>query len=87
MAPKVGWRDLAFMERNAYVSLAQLVYKITTNPEFAAAFRTQPRLQLAAVGAKLTDFELSALLRALEAKEEQGRSLMGPSEFPSWYAV
>ena len=69
------------------MTLAQLIYKITTNPEFASAFRTHPRLQLAAVEARLTDFELSALLRALEAKEEQGRSLMGPSEFPSWYAV
>ena len=70
------------------MTLAQLIYKITTNPEFASAFRTQPQLQLAAQGAKLTDSELSALLRALDTKEDQGRSLMGGIlEFPSWFSA
>ena len=74
------------IERSKTVTLAQLVYQLSTNTEFASAFRAEPRLKLAAVGATVGDEELSALLQVLETKEEQGRALMGALDFPLWFS-
>jgi hypothetical protein len=68
------------------MTLAQLVHQISTNTEFAAAFRSEPRLQLATVGAQLTEDETMALLRVLETQKEQGRSLSGVLEWPAWWS-
>jgi hypothetical protein len=68
------------------MTLAQLIHKIVTDPEFASAFRAAPQLKLAAVGVQLEEGEASALLRALEGQQEQGRSLSERDEWPSWWA-
>jgi hypothetical protein len=68
------------------VTLAQLVHQISTDSAFAAAFRAQPRLQLATVGATLTEDETLALFRALETQKERGHSVSSPDQWPAWWA-
>jgi hypothetical protein len=68
------------------VTLAQLVYQISTDPEFATKFRAQPRTALAAAGSTLTQDELSALLHVLEAKGDQMGSLIPSPSNPWWFA-
>jgi hypothetical protein len=75
---------IAYPERSASVTLAQLIYKISTNPKFASAFSAQPQLQLATVGAKLTEDERAALEQVLKAKEE-GESLADWLNLPIWF--
>jgi hypothetical protein len=68
------------------MTLAQLVHKISTDSEFASAFRAAPQQKLAAVGVQLGEGEASALLRALESQKEQGRSLSGEVDWPAWFS-
>jgi hypothetical protein len=68
------------------MTLAQLIYRISTDSAFASAFRAQPRQQLATVGVHLGEDETSALLRVLEERKEQGRALAAPDEWPAWFS-
>jgi hypothetical protein len=68
------------------MTLAQLIHKITTDSEFASAFRAAPQRKLAAVGVQLGEGEASALVRALEGQKEQGRSLGAADEWPAWWS-
>ena len=69
------------------MTLAQLVYRISTDPEFASKFRTEPRSASAAAGSTLTDAELSALVQALDAKADQSGSLLELFANPFWFAA
>ena len=69
------------------MTLAQLVYRISTDPEFASKFRTEPRSASAAAGSTLTDAELSALVQALDAKADQSGSLLELFANPIWFAA
>jgi hypothetical protein len=68
------------------MTLAQLIHKISTDSEFASAFRAAPQHELAAAGVQLEEGEASALLRALQNPKEQGRSLSGAAAWPSWWS-
>ena len=75
------------MEGRLVVTLAQLVYQISTDPEFASKFRTEPRSASAAAGSTLTDAELSALVQALDAQADQSGSLLELFADPIWFAA
>jgi hypothetical protein len=68
------------------VTLAQLIYQISTNREFASAFRAEPQRQLAAAGVKLGEAETLALVRVLETEREAGRSLSETPDWPAWFS-
>lgn len=77
----------SYVEGKVVVTLAQLVYRISTDPEFATRFRTEPRATLSAVRSTLTEGELVALLHVLDAREGETGSLLESFPNPLWFAT
>jgi hypothetical protein len=69
------------------MTLANVTYRITVDPNFAVQLCAEPKSTLEAAGLELTDGELSALLTVLRQKVSQVHtSAELLLEWPDWFS-
>jgi hypothetical protein len=69
------------------MALAQVVYRISTDADFAAQMRTNPESALEERGWRLSKEEVSFLLAGLFGKsfDEETRGMKVAKAFPKWW--